>query len=86
MQTPLGHMHYILRLTDPDRGIPSLLERKKKKKNACRLMSDEGKKIKGKFHEFYYIFGNFNIFFTYKVRDRREHLWHVGGKNKIKAE
>ncbi len=25
----LGHTHYILRLTDPDRGIPGLSERKK---------------------------------------------------------
>ena len=25
----LGHTHYILRLTDPDRGIPGVSERKK---------------------------------------------------------
>ncbi len=38
----------------------------KKKKYAYRLMSEEGKKIKGKFHELYSIFGGFNIFFTIK--------------------
>ncbi len=43
-------------------------------------------KNKRKFHEFYDIFGGFNIFFTLKVCDCREHLWHVGGENKIKAE
>ena len=49
-------MHYILTMTDPDRGIPGLSERKKNKNVGGR------KKIEGKFHEFYNMFGGFNIF------------------------
>ncbi len=47
-------------------------------------MSEEGKKIKGKFSEFYLFLGIFNMFLTKKVYTCREDLGHVRGENKKK--
>ncbi len=56
--------HTLYFTLDGSRQGYSWLVGKKKIKYACGLMSEKEKKIKGKFHEFYVIFGGFNIFFT----------------------
>ncbi len=58
--------HALYSTVDGSRKGYSWLVRKKKIKNKICLWAHVGKgeKMKGKFHEFYLIFGGFNIFFT----------------------
>ncbi len=68
---PWGHAHYILRMTNPDKGF---LGSSEGKKHACKLMSQE----KGMFDRF---LGIFNIFSTWKYTVTGK-IMACGGKNK----
>ncbi len=79
----LGCPHYILRMTDPDRGISSLSEGKKQKiKSPGQLMSEERKNKRDKLTDSPLILTE-NDHFSRKIESGFK---HVGGKNKRKAE
>ena len=74
--------HTLYFTLDGSRQGYSWLVGKKKIKYACGLMSEKGKK-KGKIHESLVVLTYFS---PKKYAIVSEHLWHVGGENKIKAK